>query len=429
MSQVVSDSHTHKGSAPVARSLVTFAQTLRLGSMFNLLSRGGENLLTPKEERKQSDSAAPVVLVNELSKGMGSEVEVTLRHDLRGMPTMGTDELEGREEERTKAHDSIKIDRTRHAVKDGDKYDIQERGYDIAKFSRSDLGRYFHKIEDQRLTYHLAGDRGHDSGEDIIIPNRDHPKFKKIMVNDIKPPTANRHRFAGGADCISGGATPLTAADNFDRALMRRIKEEFEEMANPIEPCDFTPEGNLYSYDPMYTWWITPRMWTQFFEDAAGKELNQMIANAHAMDDKKQFASLFRGECFLFENFLVRKSRYPVRFVPGRKVDIADPGRRQLTITEQMIPANAKYAVERGLIIGGQALGMAFGNAAAGAKSGHRNFDFETETRDFKAKKATAIGWVSGCKKLSFADADGTDTDRGVFAVDCAVPLKAGDVR
>ena len=427
MSQVVADSSVHKGDAPVVRSLVVMAETLRLTTMFKLMSKGATNLMTPKEERKQSDSDAPIVLVNDLSKGFGSEVEVTLRHDLRGKPTMGTRELEGREEERTKARDKIRIDRTRHAVKDGDKYAVQERGYALDRFSQSDLGRYFRKLSDQRLTYHLGGARGHDMQSDHIVPLEADIDFDEVMINPLNPPTANRHFFAGGADSISGGAQALTAADRFDRAELRRLKEYLEEMPHGIEPVDLSPDDDPYRYDPMYIMWVTPRMWTDFYADAAGKAFEQMQAAAQFKAEDSKMA-VYRGECFLSDNILVRKMPYPVRFLPGRKVRVADPTRKKLTVVEQMVAANATFGVDRGLLVGGQALAMAFGNAAAGAKSGARNFDFETENRDFKAKKATAISWVDGCKKLTFAAADGTDTDRGVIAFDCAVSLKAGEV-
>lgn len=427
MSQVISESNAHKGDAPTVRSLVVMAETLRLPTMMNLLSRQAAELVTAKDARKQSDSAAPIVMVNHLTKGMGSEVEVTLRHDLRGKPTMGTRNLSGREEERTTSRDSVKIDRTRHAVKDGDKYDVQERGYELSRFNSSDLGRYFTKLENQRTLVHLAGARGHDTAKDWVVPMADDRDFGEIMINEPTPPTQNRHYFAGDCDSLSGGTKALGAADGFDLSLVRRIKEEQEEGVNPLEPVDLSPEEDPYRYDPMYAMFITPRMWTQLFAATDGKEFNQMRANAQIRAEQSDMA-IYRGDAVMFENILIRKMPYAIRFLPGKKVMVAERGKGRLTLVEQMIAANADFAAERGFMVGGQALAMAFGNSAAGAKQGARNFDFKTEPRDFDDKSATRIAWVNGCKKLSFADEDGVDTDRGVVAFDCAVPKKASDV-
>jgi hypothetical protein len=314
-------------------------------------------------------------------------------------------------------------------VTDGDCWDNQERGYDIRKFSKSDLGRYYKRLEDQRCLTHYAGARGSYMGKDMIVPDQRANNFEEIMVNPVTAPTQNRHFFAGGADSISGGARPLTKADTFSRREVRLMKEFLEETDQPLEPIDLSPTDDPLRFDPMYVWYLTPRQWTSFKEDADGKTFEMLQAQAAANCSDKCAMQIWRGDAFVYEDILFKKMPYPIRFDRGFGVEVAERGNRQcFTTNEQKVAADADFMVERSLILGGQGLAMAFGNSAACVKSGVNNFGFKTESRDFDAKQATSIAWANGMKKLRFVDQDGEMTDRGVIAFDTAVPLRAGEL-
>lgn len=421
--KVRSATRQHKGAHPKQRSMTVLAETIRLNCLPTLLSRKPQKVITGKAKRLQSDKAAPVIWVNDLEKKFGSEVEIELRHDLRGKPTMGTNELAGREEERTSAFDDIKIDRTRHGVKDGDVYDTQESGYKIKDYSQSDLAKYYHRLEDQRTMIHLAGARGHFDNGRMIVPRDTDKDFKRIMVNPVTAPSRGRHFMAGGRDNIAD----MALGDEFTLMELREIKERLEEMEHPLEPIDLSPEDDPYLYDPAYIMLVTPRAWTQLRYHADSKLWLQMQNEAHTRRKDKNALAVFRGDCFMFENILIRKAPYPVRFMGGKSLVQVDHTSHRYREIETQVPKDAKHVVERQILLGGDALGLAFGNAAAKNKSGKLNFSFETEDRDFKTKQATSIAWANGMKKLRFENQDGCMIDRGVIAFDCAVPKKAGD--
>lgn len=439
-----SNTQMHAGSHPVVQSAVIMRETLRLPTMFNMLSRNAKTMVTTTpESRSESDKEAPIVVVNDLTKGHGTEVEVYLHHDITGEPIMGTKEAQGRGSLRSRSKDKVKIDRYTKPVKDGDVYSWSERGYHLKQFNKSDLGKYYRQLDDQLLVYHMAGARGHHVAKDTHVPLEAAQTFAEIMVNPLNPPTAyaggdgteSRHFFVGGKDSVSGGASPLTKADMLTLGDIRHLKVVVEEMANPPEPIDLSPDDDPLRYDPLYAFFISPRGWEDLSRDTDTKEFEKL--RAMAIEQAKIIAGgangvhpIFRGDCIMVDRVLIRKMPYPVRFMPGMKVKMADPTRKNLTIIEQMIAANADYCVERGLWVGGQGIAMAFGNTMAGAKLAEgenatsRNFRLLEDKYDFGRKSETAIEWVKGMKKITFQTQDGVDIDRGIIACDYATRLK-----
>ena len=434
-----------KGDHPLIRSAVVMRETLRLPTMFNMLTSQAKKLVTTKpDKRSETSSEAPIVVVNDLSKGMGSNVEIFLHHDISGKPIMGTANAEGKGSHRTRSSFEIGIDRYTKGVKDGDAYDVQERTYELKGFNRSDLGRYYRQLDDQLLLTHLAGARGHYQAKDMHVPLETDIDFERIAVNPVTPPTGytggdggdSRHFFVGSKDSISGGSSPLTSTDKLTVQDFREWKSRVEEMPNPPEPIDLSPEDDPYRYDPLYATFISPRGWADLAADAGTsgfKELQALAIQRGKMmgggPDGMAMHPLFKGDCMLIDGVLVRKMPYPIRFLPGQKVRVADPTKKKLTITEQLVGASETFCVERGLWVGGQAIAMAFGNPAAKAKtpSGGKaqavNFRFLESKSDFDRKSEQAIEWVKGVGKICFESEEGIDIDRGVIAFDYATKL------
>ena len=438
----------HRGSHPTVRSAVIMRETLRLPTMFNMLTRNAKKLVTTKpDKRGRSDTEAPIVVVNDLSKGFGQKVEIFLHHDIAGKPIMGTKTAEGRGTHRTRSKWEVGINRFTKGIKDGDVYDVQERGYKLKGFNKSDLGRYYRQLDDQMLVTHLAGARGHYLAKDTHIPLETDDDFKEIMVNPVTPPTAynggdggaSRHFFVGTKDSISGGNNPLAAGDTLTVQDFRVWKSRIEEMPTPPEMIDLSPEDDPYRWDPMYAAFVSPRGWADLAQDAGTSGFKELMALAfergRMMGGGKNGINmhpLFKGDCMLIDGVLVRKMPYPVRFLPGQKAGVADPSKKKLDIVDQMVAANATHCVERGLWVGGQAIGMAFGNSAAkakragGNKAQSANFRFLGGDYDFGRKEETAIEWVKGMGKISFEDEECVDIDRGVIAFDYSTRLING---
>jgi len=212
------------------------------------------------------------------------------------------------------------------------------------------------------------------------------------------------------------------------------LKVRLEEMPNPPELVDLSPEDDPYRYDPMYIMCITPRGWEDLSADAGTTGFETLRSNAIARaqiiaNGNKGIHPVFKGDCILIDNILVRKMPYPVRFLPGQNVTMDDPTSKTYSEVTQAVAGAATFCVERGILVGGQALMAAYGNAMAGAKAmpgknmQGRNFNFLDDTYDFGRKGESAIEWVDGCKKITFTDTNGVDIDRGVVCLDYATRL------
>ena len=128
----------------------------------------------------------------------------------------------------------------------------------------------------------------------------------------------------------------------------------------------------------------------------------------------------------MWNGILVIKNERAIRFLPSETTKIVTAANAATaTETDQTVNAalTAGYAVERGLLLGAQALGVAFGKTDVsgmqyGWKEHKYNFDSALEIMGEK---------MAGKSKLRFSSDDGTGakipTDFGVIAVDSAVPL------
>lgn len=114
-------------------------------------------------------------------------------HKLSKRPTMGDQKLEGRGENLQFADFALSIDQGRHIVDAGGKMSQQRFKHDLRSAARRLLGTYFNDLQDQCAVVHLAGTRGDFMADDIILPPADHPEFARIMVNEVMPPTYDRH--------------------------------------------------------------------------------------------------------------------------------------------------------------------------------------------------------------------------------------------
>lgn len=80
----------------------------------------------------------------------------------------------------------------------------------------------------------------------------------------------------------------------------------------------------------------------------------------------------------------------------------------------------AGFNVERGIILGGQALAMAYGSVLPG---GMGNFKVDGELFNQKAWWRQWMDWISGLAKIQFTDNAGRLNDYGVVCFDAAVSL------
>ncbi|EGW6283048.1 DUF4043 family protein, partial [Salmonella enterica] len=254
---------------------------------------------------------------------------------------------------------------------------------------------------------HLAGARGDFMADDVIVPLASHRDFKEIMINDVMPPTHNRHFFGGDATSLEA----VDSSDVFTLSLVDNMALFIDEMAHPLQPVRLKGD-ELYGEDPYYVLYVTPRQWNDWYTSTSGKDWNQMMVRA--VNRSKGFNHpLFKGECAMWRNILVRKyAGMPIRFYTGSRVWISN---NNLAATTQQI--EVKTNIDRAMLLGAQALANAYGQKDGG------HFNLVQKKTDMDNRTEIAIDWINGLKKIRFEDKTGRMQDHGVIAVDTAVRL------
>ncbi|EEI4448023.1 N4-gp56 family major capsid protein [Salmonella enterica] len=387
-----------------------FTAANRNRSMVNILTEQQEapKAVSPdKKSTKQTSAGAPVVRITDLKKERGDEVSFSIMHKLSQLPTMGDQRIEGRGEDLSRADFSLRIDQGRHLVDAGGRMSQQRTKFNLASSARTLLGTYFNDLQDQCAVVHLAGARGDFMADDVIVPLASHRDFKEIMINDVMPPTHNRHFFGGDATSLEA----VDSSDVFSLSLVDNMALFIDEMAHPLQPVRLKGD-ELYGEDPYYVLYVTPRQWNDWYTSTSGKDWNQMMVRA--VNRSKGFNHpLFKGECAMWRNILVRKyAGMPIRFYTGSKVWVSN---NDLAATTQQIEVKAN--IDRAMLLGAQALANAYGQKDGG------HFNLVQKKTDMDNRTEIAINWINGLKKIRFEDKTGRMQDHGVIAVDTAVRI------
>ncbi|EHD9191488.1 N4-gp56 family major capsid protein [Salmonella enterica] len=385
-----------------------FTTANRNRSMVNILTEQGEapQAVSPdRKSTKQTSAGAPVVRITDLNKARGDEVSFSIMHKLSKLPTMGDERIEGRGEDLSRADFSLRIDQGRHLVDAGGRMSQQRTKFNLITSARTLLGTYFNDLQDQCAVIHLAGARGDFMADDVIVPLDSHRDFKDIMINDVMPPTHNRHFFGGDATSLEA----VDSSDVFTLGLVDNMALYIDEMAHPLQPVRLKGD-ELYGEDPYYVLYVTPRQWNDWYTSTSGKDWNQMMVRA--VNRSKGFSHpLFKGECAMWRNILVRKyAGIPIRFYTGSKVWVSN---NDLTATTKQV--EVKTNIDRAMLLGAQALANAYGQRNGG------HFNLVQKKTDMDNRTEIAIDWINGLKKIRFADKNGKINDHGVIAVDTAV--------
>lgn len=362
-----------------------------------------------KKGNKQTSPHAPIVRVTDLTKTAGDSVDMQIVHKLSKRPTMGDKKLEGRGENMEFSSFELGINQGRHLVDAGGKMSQKRTGHNLKSTARTLLGPYFNDLQDQCATVHLAGARGDFLASDTILPLASHDEYQDIMVNDITPPTYDRHFFGGDATRFED----IDDADTFSIETVDNIKLFLEEMANPMQPIRFQSD-EMSGDEPFYVLNVTPRQWHDWYQSTSYKDWQSLMAAA--MKRSSGFKHpVFNGDVAMRGNILVRKYMgMPIRFDVGSVVDVCNNDKRA-TVSQK----EAKARIDRGILMGGQALANAWGKTQSG-----NQFSFHEEKVDHGNATEISIGWMNGLKKIRFEDKTGRINDHGCMALDTAISLK-----
>ena len=409
----------------IKQAVGLFATHMQRSGIMNLLAgkmpageAGAEATL-----RKQTDSHMPIVRVQDLGKKTGDELTFNLLNPVGAYPIMGSNYAEGRGTGLSLSEARLRVNQARFPVDLGNVMSQIRSPFDLRKLGRPVAQSLMDSYKDQSLLVHLCGARGFHNNIEWRIPLANHANFKEIMVNPVKAPTKNRHFTADAAGVasftVNAGAVDIATTDMLTLDTVDAMKTVLDQIALP--PTIIKVAGDRSAEDsPLRVWLMSPAQYNKFAADPAFRQF-QSAALARASNANSH--PLFQGDVGLWNGFIIRRMPRPIRFYAGDTIQYCASYDSEIE-TAATVPASFgdKFAVDRSIILGGQALAEAL---AASEHSGVPFFWSEKEL-DHGDKWELLIGTIHGMSKIRFDVDTGIRrefTDYGVVTVDTAVPI------
>ena len=375
--------------------------------------------------RFQSGNELPIVRCMDLSKAAGDEVTFDLINPIGGKPIMGEQYAEGKGDRMDFSQDSLRVNQTRKPISAGGKMTQQRTPHQLRNLARALGHNYMTRLEDQLKIVHLAGARGFADDIEWAIPKADDADFASIVVNPIKAPTRNRHFMSTGSGlekiAATGNEISIATTDVMNIDVVDALRTKLDSMPLPPPPVRF--ENDQMSQDaPMRVLLCSSEQYTSLVRST---NFRTWQANAMARAQMAKQNPLFMGEAGLWNGILIVKMPKPIRFFAGNSLRWCPSTLANTETATDLVPAafGTGYAVDRALLLGGQALAEAYGKAR---QTGNPYFWSEKEL-DHGDKLEVLIGMIAGTSKIQFLIDQGAGakeyTDFGVMAIDTAVQI------
>ena len=403
-----------------------FAQSMQRNSKLNQMVG-----TMPKGEgsaaatlRKQTTNDMPIVRTVDLSRGKGDEVEFHFVQPVGAYPIMGARMAEGKGTGVSLDKARVRVNQARFPVDVGDTMTDLRSPVEFRKIGRPIAQGLMDRYQDQGSLMHLAGARGFHNNIEWAIPTSDHGDFEAIAVNPVLAPTKNRHYIADG-DAIKGfavnaGEMDIASTDALSMTIVDACRTLVESIALP-PPAIRLPGDQAADDSPLRMLMVSPAQYHQFSQD---KDFRQFQANALTRASQAERHPLFLGEVGLWNGILICKQPRPIRFYAGDTIKYCASNTSDAE-SSCIVPASFgdTHAVDRALLLGGQALAQAF----ASSRHGGMPFFWKEKEFDHDDKMELLIGAIQGTSKVRWAVDQGNGTkhytDHGVIALDTAVPI------
>jgi N4-gp56 family major capsid protein len=360
-----------------------------------------------------------------LTKMAGDEITFDLINPTGGLPIMGGEMAEGRGEAMDFSQDKLRINQYRKPISAGDTMTQQRTPHQLRKLARAQAEGYMNRLEDQLCIVHLAGARGFADDIEWAVPVPTHTDFNKVLVNRVKAPTRNRHYMSTGSgiEPIKAGGNEITIAttDVMNADVVDAIRTVLDGMPLPPPPVKYD-DDQMSNDVPMRVLMVSSEQYTSFVQSTNFRTLQ---ANAMARAQMAKMNPLFLGDAGMWNGILIVKMPKPIRFYAGDPINWCASTVSETETTTDLVPASfaaAGYAVDRAILLGGQALCEAYGKSR---QTGNPYFWSEKEL-DHGDKLEVLIGMIGGKSKTRFLIDHGSEkqfTDYGVFAIDTAVKI------
>ena len=406
-------------------SAALFANTLKGSTAIDSLVGPVEPSAAMQKVAGQTNPGMPIVRIDNLTKTAGDVVSLDLVDTVGGEPLMGDVNREGRGSALSFSSMEIKVDLSSKVIDAGGSMSQQRTKHQLREIALAQLSGYFPRLDAQETLVHLAGARGSQTGSDWTIPTQSAPNFASILVNPVKAPTYNRHFVVNGANLTQGGQQlgSIVSSDSLRLAHLDLLRKKLDDMDQPLQSVKLSGDRAAQT-SKMWVFLATPNQYSILLTEGSLRAFQQNAINRAAYFDCRH--PLFAGEVGMWNGILVIKNERAIRFMPGESTKIVSAANAATAIeTDQAVNAalTSGYAIERGLLLGAQALGVAYGKTSVSGMQ----FGWKEHWYNFESNLEVMGEKVCGKAKTRFTIDDGSGfkvpTDFGVIAVDSAVPL------
>lgn len=374
--------------------------------------------------RFQSPNELPIVRCLDLTKVAGDEITFDLVNPIGGKPIMGDAKAEGRGARMSFSQDSLRINQTRKPISAGGTMTQQRTPHQLRKLARSLGLNYMQRLDDQLTLVHLAGARGFANDIEWAVPLVSDADFGDIVINAIKAPSRNRHFMSTGSGiekvAASGGEISIATTDVLNSDVVDAIRTYIDGMPLPPPPVKYE-DDQMANDSPMRVLLCSSEQYTSFVQSTNFRTLQ---SNAIARAQMAKNNPLFMGDAGLWNGILIVKMPKPIRFYAGNPINYCASATSATETTTDVVPASfgTTYAVDRALLLGGQALADALGKNTS---TGNPYF-WSEKLLDHDNELEVLIGMINGKSKVRFKVDHGDQeeiTDYGVMAIDTAVRI------
>lgn len=373
----------------------------------------------------QSSNTMPIVQTMDLGKGKGDELKFNFVNPVGGIPIMGGELAEGRGEGVSVTEDRLRVNQARFPLDLGAVMDEIRSPVDIHRLGKPLLQSAMDNYEDQLSLIHMAGARGFHDNIEWRIPKASDARFNKVVTNRVKAPTKNRHFMVdNGAISLfkdNAGEVDLTTADSMSMGVVDSLASYLDQIVAPPPPVEFDSDQAAKD-SPFRVLLCSAATYNLFSADPNFRNYQaQALARARYAKDHPLFTN---PEVALWRNTLLVKMPKPIRFYAGDEIKFCTAYDSEAE-GSTTVPASFtdKFAVDRNILLGGQALAKAY------AKSRHSGWPYfwKEAASDFDDKLEVMIGGILGVSKIRFAvdvgDGRTEYTDHGAAVVDAVVPI------
>lgn len=312
--------------------------------------------------------------ITDLEKKVGDTIRFHIRAKLMSEGIDSDNTLEGNESPMTFYHDSILIDQKRNAIRLDGQMTEQRSAIRLREEAGPTLGTWGAEWSLENMIFHLAGARGVRTGH--ILPLT----YTGWAGNTLLTPSPNRHLIGTGV-----AKNALTLADHkMSTAILDKAKRNIDLLINtgaPMRPI-------MVDGKKTFLCLISPEQMYDLRQDDDWQAAQQE-ANVRGNSNP-----LFSGAEGMWDGLVVK-------VVPELPI-FSDYG------------AGQNVNAARALILGAQALGVAYGNAG-GTDAGEGRWSYREKAFDYDNQVGFSVRTIVGFKKIRF-----NSEDYGVYAVDTA---------